>query len=132
MSFTTTTKLLKMQDKDFYLAIQRNRMNEALCNIKEVVPEKHIKSALADIRENTDIDLSPDDLRRILDLHPIVRGLLSKYDPECETDVRGSLRDMISSFFLGVSWPLRGDEIDMDAFLKLLLAQASAMGFVTN
>lgn len=129
---TTPSRLIEMPNRDLFLHIQKERMNEALCALGSAVPSSHLYGTIEAIREETGLVLSEPNLRRLLDLHPVVRGLLSKSNPAHESDIRDQIYDMIAGFFLGCRWPLNRDNVDMGAFRDILKAQASAMDFVTT
>ena len=115
-----------------YLRIHRDRMNDALCGLKRRVPDEHITGALEAIEEQIGVKLSAKDLKRLLDLYPITRGLIASANPETDSEARDSLYDMIANFFVGARWPEFGDGVDMEAFLRILKNQASSMDFVNS
>lgn len=71
----------------------------------------------------TDVQLS-----EILALFPLVRIELALYSIE-RIDVQDNLKDAISNFFLGCTWPRHSDNVNVGKYISLLRHQALAMGY---
>ena len=81
------------------------------------------------LTEITELPISPSQAEDLLSLYPHVRIKLAEGDGVVGSDVREGLAFVAAHFFLGCTWPIYGDHVNLERFVSLLKQQAEAMGF---
>lgn len=89
----------------------------------------HYAEAAEHLTMITEVVITSEQAANILDLYPKARILLVEFDGTADTLVRDELAFAAAHFFLGCSWPLFRDGVDVDAFTALLKKQAVRMGY---
>lgn len=92
---------------------------------REIVPTPLQYAQFTDLlMEVTELAVSPEQGKQVLDLYPFNRIELACGDIG-DTDVKGEVLNAISFFFLGCPWPTYGDNISEDVFLQELRKRAA-------
>ncbi len=140
MQYQKPGYIMKLASADFdngkagtnYLLQIRVESNRWLLQHLSSTPKhQQIIDANLYILRATGLLLTEEQLREILTLFPVVRIELAVYGIE-RIDVQDNLKDAISNFFLGCTWPRISDNVNIKKFVSLLRHQAVAMGYKLN
>jgi hypothetical protein len=93
-------------------------------NMDDIPSEAEFQGALNVIKEHAELELAPEQLQELFNLHPKVRIAVASHGPTY-TEVRGQLLSMITKTILGCEYPTYGDHVDMDQFDKILKKYAA-------
>lgn len=122
-----------MQNKDtpdgeFLMGLYRDSIDFYYKHRDLIPSDEQYQEAMEFFNEITELNLNLEQTKGILDLYPLPRITLAAYTT-MDTDTRDQLSFAIAHFFLGCSWPMFKDKVDIDAFVELLKDQAKQMGF---
>lgn len=116
-------------DKIDLLRMVRETSYAYLEDSKNVPLDQDYQNAGDYIEEITGIRIPNDMLKKILFFYPRECINLAS-DDFGNSSVQEGITFAIAHFFLGCSWPLIGDEVDIDLFLEALKYQVSKMKFM--
>lgn len=137
MQYQKPGYIMKLASADFdngkagtnYLLQMRVESNRWLLQHLSATPKhQQIIDANQYLLKASGLLLTDAQLSEILALFPLARIELAVYSIE-RIDVQDNLKDAISNFFLGCTWPRLGDNVDIGKYISLLKHQAIAMGF---
>lgn len=137
MQYQKPGYIMKLASADFdngkagtnYLLQMRVESNRWLLQHLSAAPKhQQIIEANEYILKASGLLLTDVQLSEILALFPLVRIELAVYSIE-RIDVQDNLKDAISNFFLGCTWPRHSDNVNIGKYISLLKHQALAMGY---
>jgi hypothetical protein len=98
-------------------------------NRDATLTEKNVLHASEFMSATAGFEISPERAEAILSLYPNARIKLTVYGGLGDTEVRDLVADAIADFFLGCTWPVFADNVDIEKFCRALHRQAVEMGF---
>lgn len=113
----------------YLLSMHRESAKFFLKNTNAQPNEEEYQEIIAYVVEIAGIHLTLSEVIQILALYPHARIKVAEYHGLTDTHVRDEISFLIAHFFLGCSWPVYHDQIDMDEFIHLLKLQARLMGY---
>ncbi|MDH4602318.1 hypothetical protein [Pseudomonas syringae] len=116
--------------EDGYMHSQKAQIEFAMANALSVPGESALASAAECVATETGIQLSTEDLRRILSLYPVQRGKLAAFGWG-DTEVRELILDAVANVMANTRWPLGKDDVDFQTFIARLKTAARFMGYAT-
>lgn len=137
MQYQKPGYIMKLASADFdngkagtnYLLQMRAESNRWLLQHLSATPKpQQLLEANEYILKASGLLLTDVQLGEILALFPLVRIELAVYSIE-RIDVQDNLKDAISNFFLGCTWPRHSDNVNIGKYISLLRHQALAMGY---
>lgn len=137
MQYQKPGYIMKLASADFdngkagtnYLLQMRAESNRWLLQHLSATPKhQQIVEANEYLLKASGLWLADIQLSEILALFPLVRIELAVYGIE-RNDVQDNLKDAISNFFLGCTWPRHSDNVNIEKYISLLRHQAVAMGY---
>ncbi|MDI6976072.1 hypothetical protein [Serratia sp. Se-RSBMAAmG] len=108
--------------------MHKNSINFYKKNKDKDIKEATYQEALEYIKSNTRVSLTKEQLIDLLFFFPFYRIKLAVYGVG-DTEVKSYLLNMVSSFFIGVTWPTYGDKVDIYDFVSLLRKRAIEMKY---
>lgn len=114
-------------DGTHYLLRMRRESSAFLYENRDVMPtDERYAQAAAFLKEITELEFTLEQTKNILSLYPNVRISLATSSISASKE---GLSFVAAHFFLGCNWPVYGDNIDADEFLKILKKSANLIGF---
>lgn len=113
-----------------FMDAQKARIELATGNVPLIPSATVIAAALEVISEESGINLTSDDLRKMLSLYPMQRGMLAGYGIN-HSEVREMMLDVVANFVANTRWPRYSDGVVMQDFTKNLKSAARFLGFKT-
>lgn len=114
-----------------YMDSQKARIEFAMANASSVPNESAVSSAVDCVAEEAGIQMSTEELRKILSLYPLQRGKLAVFGWG-DTEVRELILDVVANFMANTRWPQGKDAVDSQTFIERLKAAARFLGYTTN
>jgi len=134
MVIVEPTRFSKLNAESFeeggYMSSQKSRMDFLLKNGHLTPSAQALKDAVATIREEAGIVMSPAQAQAMLSLFPEARVTVSEYGSD-DTEARGLLLNAVAGYLAGTRWPENRDEVEIDDFVRNLHVAARFMGFAT-
>ncbi len=126
MHIINPNTIVQLAEKDPEILNMRRQYHLALLNIQHLTLQpEHVVAAHDLVKEHAGLDIPTTVLESILNLYPETKVRIADNKGVIDTDINDLLLDVIAHFFLGCSWPIGIDNVDIDVFLSVLKRQAA-------
>ena len=125
MHILNPNAIIQLAGKDPMILDMRRQYHTTLLNLQHLkLQPDHVAAARELIKEHAGLDIPVVKLESILNLYPETKIRIADNRGFIDSDVSDLLLDAVAHFFLGCSWPIGKDNVDIDVFLNILQRQA--------